>query len=287
MRIPRIRGEKSTYILINILNFIANQKYLLAAQPMQITINIPDNIYSKISSEAEDIPQTCKEMLAKRYYHNRTISLTEAIELSCLPIYEFIPSKDKRRLSRIGGVRTDSNWIERAAALCNAKENQLYQKDGYTNFKKWVEEVKKINPRHAHEIIHVYNEFKDSPDIINVIPFNRLQVFSKLPCDVVAHFKKTSMLKVGDKVYSVRELAKTKRREVREIYYDYRRKSRKGVLSPENAEERRQIILRSVLAKKLKQKEAASLLNVSGRHIKRLVKKLISAKQSMSPFLMF
>lgn len=179
---------------------------------MQITIDIPDNIYNKIISR-EDISQTAKEMLAKHYYYERLISLDDATELSGLPYHAFLHKGSNR-----------TNWMVKYRILLEAQKNKQHIQDGYKDFKTWLKEVKGVNPNYFYNVTTVYKVFGNS-SVLSVLPLNRLIFMAshlKGTNDkkVLARFAKFGMLNIKESAISAREFTEMKSNDFKKVIYD-------------------------------------------------------------------
>ena len=82
---------------------------------MQLSINVPDNIFFGINQTEQSLTQLLKEKLALELYASHQISLTQGAKIVSMDIYDFLALLHKNNIEVIGDYDIESE-------VANAKE---------------------------------------------------------------------------------------------------------------------------------------------------------------------
>jgi len=69
---------------------------------MQLSINLPDNIFFGINQTEQSLTQLLKEKLALESYKSAQISLTQGAKIVSMDIYDFMALLSKNKIEVIG-----------------------------------------------------------------------------------------------------------------------------------------------------------------------------------------
>ena len=68
---------------------------------MQLSINLPDNIFFGINQTEQNLTELLKEKLALELYKSSQISLTQGAKIVSMDIYEFMALLSKNKIETI------------------------------------------------------------------------------------------------------------------------------------------------------------------------------------------
>jgi predicted HTH domain antitoxin len=75
---------------------------------MQLSINLPDNIFFGINQTKQSLTQLLKEKLALKLYKSAQISLTQGAKIVSMDIYDFMALLSKKNIAVINDYDIES-----------------------------------------------------------------------------------------------------------------------------------------------------------------------------------
>jgi len=78
---------------------------------MQLSINLPDNIFFGINQTEQSLTQLLKEKLALELYKSAQISLTQGAKIVSMDIYDFMALLSKNKIESIGDYDIESEVV--------------------------------------------------------------------------------------------------------------------------------------------------------------------------------
>jgi len=119
---------------------------------MQLTINLPDNIFFGINQTEQSLSEMLKEKLALELYKSSQISITQGAKIVGLDIYEFMTLLKKNKIEVIDDYDIEDEVLLSKEEIAKVVENSQ-RIEGYEPVSKEVTSiVKNLMKKHNVQV---------------------------------------------------------------------------------------------------------------------------------------